>query len=248
MKHQPPPPHWTDRPAADSSPNCPRQSWADIADPNFNPEKAARGDPFPFDSAECGLVAVTDGPIRFDPVPRLRRRRNGWTPGAQAEFIAALELCGCVSRAARSVGMSPRSAYRLLDAPGADSFADAWDQAIARGIEALRLGALDRALNGAWVPVVRRGRLVRVEKRHDNRLAIALLSGRDSSVADRRERASSRRRYRLKLLARREAEAEQKRHATQIWAEHQAIIDKIEQESRNPAPKNVTAPPRIRSL
>lgn len=216
-------------------------------DPLFRPD-AAPDDPWPFDSAVTGLVEVTDGPIAFDPVPRLRKRRDGWTPETQRAFIDALALCGCVARAARAVGMSPRSAYRLLDAPGADSFAAAWDQAIARGIEALRIAALDRALNGAWVPVVRRGRLVRHEKRHDNRLAIALLSGRESSVADRRERASSRRRYRLQLLARREAEAEQKRRAEQIWAEHQAILDRIEQERRNPAPKSVTAPPRIRSL
>jgi len=144
--------------------------------------------------------------------------------------------------------MAPRSAYRLLDSPGADSFAAAWDQAIARGIEALRIGALDRALNGAWVPVVRRGRLVRLEKRHDNRLAIALLSGRESAVADRRERASSRRRYRLKLAAEREAKAADQRRREAMGAEHQAIIDKIEQESRNPAPKIAARPPRIRSL
>ncbi len=170
------------------------------------------------------------------------------TPEAQAAFIEALVLCGCVARAARAVGMTPRSAYRLLDAAGADSFAAAWDQAIARGVEKLRIGALDRALNGAWVPVVRRGKLVRHEKRHDNRLAIALLSGRESAVADRRERAASRRRYRLKLLARREEEAARKRRAEQIWAEHQAILDKIEQESRNPGPKIAARPPRIRSL
>lgn len=247
MSDDPTPPGREERPSGDASADCPRQSSGSIH-PHFNPEAAARGDPWPFNTAECGLVEVTDGPIEFEPVPRLRKRRNGWTPEAQAAFIEALASCGCVARSARAVGMTPRSAYRLLDAAGADSFAAAWDQAIARGIEALRLGALDRALNGAWVPVVRRGRLVRHEKRHDNRLAIALLSGRDSSVADRRERAASRRRYRLKLLARREAEAEQKRRATQIWAEHQAIIDQNERESRIPAPKSVTAPPRIRSL
>lgn len=247
MDHPLPPPDRTGQPSGEPSSDRPR-TWSGSTDPNFNPEKAAAGDPFPFDCAVTGLVAVTDGPIAFDPVPRLRRRRNGWTPETQAAFITALSSCGCVARSARSVGMSPRSAYRLLDAPGADSFAAAWDQAIARGIEELRIGALDRALNGAWVPVVRRGRLVRFEKRHDNRLAIALLSGRDSSVADRRERALSRRRYRLKLIARRAEEAAARRHAEQIWAEHQAIIDKIEQERVNPVPLNIAAPPRIRRL
>jgi hypothetical protein len=202
---------------------------------------AARGEPWPFESAVTGLVEVTAGPIDFTPVPRLRRRRNGWTPETQRAFIDALAQCGCVARAARAVGMTPRSAYRLLEADGADSFAEAWDQALARGIERLRLAALDRALNGAWVPVVRRGRIVRMEHRINDRLAIALLSGRDHSVADNRERASSRRKYRLKLLARAREEAEAQARAEAIWAEHQAILD-------NPPKQNVYAPPRIRRL
>lgn len=217
-------------------------------DPNFNPERAAAGDPFPFDMAVTGLVEVTDGPIEFEPVPRLRKRRNGWTPEAQRGFIDALSQCGCVARSARAVGMTPRSAYRLLESEGAESFAEAWDQAIARGIDRLRLDALDRALNGAWVPVVRRGRLVRVEHRRSDRLAIALLSGRDHSVADNRERASSRRKYRMKLVADRKREAEEKRRSEEIWAQHQAILDQIEADSRNLAPKITATPPRIRRL
>jgi hypothetical protein len=188
--------------------------------------------------AVTGLVDVTDGPIDFTPVPRLRQRRNGWTEATQRAFIAALEQCGCVARAARSVGMTPRTAYRLLEAEGADSFAEAWDQAIARGVERLRADAMDRALHGAWVPVVRRGKVVRMEKRINDRLAIALLSGRESSVADNREQATSRRRYRLQLLAERQEAAEIKRRAEEIWAAHQAILD-------NPPPP---PEPRIRRL
>lgn len=217
-------------------------------DPHFNPERAAAGDPFPFDMAVTGLVEVTDGPIEFEPVPRLRKRRNGWTPDAQRAFIDALSQCGCVARAARAVGMTPRSAYRLLESEGAESFAEAWDQAIARGIEALRLDALDRAFNGAWVPVVRRGRVVRHEFRHNDRLAIALLSGRSACIADSRERASSRRKYRMKLVADRKRKAEEKRRSEEIWAQHQAILDEIDAESRDSGPKITALPPRIRSL
>ena len=36
-----------------------------------------------------GLVEVTDEPIAFTPVPRLRKRRDGWTELAQRAFIAA---------------------------------------------------------------------------------------------------------------------------------------------------------------
>ena len=217
-----------------------------LFDPNFNPERAAAGDPFPFDTAVTGLVEVTDGPIDFTPVPRLRKRRNGWTPETQRAFIDALARCGCISRAARSVGKTPKSAYRLLESEGAESFAHAWDQAIARGIEALRWDALDRALQGAWVPVVRRGKIVSFEHRRSDRLAIALLSGRKACVADNRERASSRRKYRMKLAEEKQRKAEAQKQAEAVWAEHQAVLDRIEAGEDTPA---ITRnPPRIRTL
>ena len=200
---------------------------------------------WPFESAVTGLVDITDGPIGFTPVPRLRKRRNGWTPETQRAFIDGLAKCGCITRAARAVGKTPKSAYRLLESEGAESFADAWDQAIARGVEALRLNALDRALNGAWVPVVRRGRIVSFEHRRSDRLAIALLSGRNASVADNRERASSRRKYRMKLLAEKKREADEQRRREELWAEHQAILERDEQARRDRVCRN---PPRVRSL
>jgi hypothetical protein len=217
-------------------------------DPHFNPARAAAGDPFPFDTAVTGLVELTDGPIGFTPVPRLRKRRNGWTPETQRAFIDALAQCGCVARAARAVGKTPRSAYRLLESEGAESFAEAWDQAIARGVEALRWSALDRALHGAWVPVVRRGRIVTFEHRRSDRLAIALLSGRNGSVADNRERAASRRKYRMKLAAEKKRKADEQRRREELWAQHQAILDAIQAELDNPAPRITRNPPRIRSL
>lgn len=50
--------------------------------------------PWP-EPAVTGLVEVTDEPIAFTPVPRLRKRCSGWTELAQRAFIAALEECGC---------------------------------------------------------------------------------------------------------------------------------------------------------
>jgi len=216
-----------------------------LFDPNFNADRAEAGDPYPFDTAVTGLVEITDGPIEFTPVPRLRKRRNGWTPETQRAFIDALALCGCVSQAARAVGKAPKSAYRLLQSEGAESFAEAWDQAIARGIDNLRMTALDRALNGAWVPVVRRGRLVRFEHRKSDRLAIALLSGRKACIAENRERASSRRKYRMKLEAEKKAKAEDQRRREKLWAEHQAILEQDEQDRQN---RVCRTSPRIRSL
>ncbi|WP_294120634.1 hypothetical protein [Sphingomonas sp.] len=134
--------------------------------------------------------------IQFTPVPRLRARRRGWSEGRQRAFIFALSRCGSIARSARAVGMSPRSAYALLDAPGADSFAEAWDQAIDEGTERVRADALQRALGGAFVPVWRRGKLVRVEHRQSDALAIALLNGQSKDIDDYRRTAVSRRKLR----------------------------------------------------
>jgi len=198
--------------------------------------------PFPEwpEPAVTGLVDASDDPIDFTPVPRQRKRRNGWTELAQRAFIATLEECGSIARSARAVGMSARSLYRLLEAEGADSFAEAVDQAIARGVEPVRGDAMLRALHGSWVPVVRRGRVVRMEFRFNDRLALGILSGPDGrAIVERREQAASRRKYRLRLKQLEREREEERRRAEAIWAEHQAIID-------NPPPP--LARPRIRSL
>lgn len=137
--------------------------------------------------------------IPFDPVPRLRRRRKGWSEERQRAFIRALSKCASVAAAARSVGMTPRSAYRLADAPGADGFVEAWDIAIDLGMTHMRFDSLERSLNGSFVPVYRRGKLVQVEHRRNDRLAIALLGGRATTADDLRRSAMSRREHRLDL-------------------------------------------------
>ncbi len=212
--------------------------------PDFPTVLPQGDDPWAF-TAKTGLADVTHEALDFTPVPRLRRRRNGWTEETQRLFILALSECGCVSKAARAVGMSPRSAYRLLEADGADSFAEAWDQAIARGVERLRDETMKRAFEGDWVPVYRKGRLVRVELRRNDRLAIALLSGRNAAVADNRERASSRRSYRLSLKAKAEREAADQLRREALWAAHEAVRDREEQDRADRVCRN---PPRIRSL
>lgn len=75
---------------------------------------------------------MSDSPPRrrvpaFTPVP-LRYRRDGWTPGRQADFLGRLAETMNVAASARHVGKSRESAYRLRDKPGAASFAAAWTQ------------------------------------------------------------------------------------------------------------------------
>jgi hypothetical protein len=149
---------------------------------------------------------------------------------SRASALAAVagRRSGSVALAARAVGMSPRSAYLLLDAPGADSFAAAWDRAIDEGVERVRADALQRALGGVFVPVYRRGRLVRVEHRQSDALAIALLGGGAKDIEDYRRTAVSRRRYRQDMAELDRQREEEQRRKDQVWAEHQAILDSLE--------------------
>ena len=72
---------------------------------------------------------------QFVPVP-LRARRDGWTVARQGRFIGYLAETGSVAEAARRVGCSRETAYRLRRREGAGSFAAAWDAVLA-----LRAGA-----------------------------------------------------------------------------------------------------------
>ena len=175
--------------------------------------------------------ALPDNPepseILFAPVPRLRNRRHGWTEDRQRQFIAALARCGSVSAAARHVGMTARTAYRLLDAEGAGDFARAWDEAADIGLERLRCDALERAIDGAWVPVYRRGKLVRVEHRKSDRLAIAMLSGRPTEVEAYRRSALSRHEHRRDLAELDAARAERDRRLAEAEADFRAEVDRL---------------------
>ena len=183
--------------------------------------------------------------IPFIPVPRLRNRRSGWTPERQCGFIAALARCGSVRAAARHVGLSPRTAYRLLDMDGADSFAAAWDEAMDIGRGQLQADALERAMNGAFVPVYRRGRLVRVEYRRCDKLAIALLGGQEHDLLA-HSGAVARRNHRADLAAadaaRREAERERDELRRKYDSDLQELIRRGEELLR------AHRQPRVRTL
>lgn len=113
--------------------------------------------------------------LAFAPVP-VQARRDGWTAARQAGFIQRLALYGDVPRAARGVGMSRESAWRLRRRPGSEGFAAAWDKATGWGSDRLTDLGLERALNGEVRAVHYRGRKVGEQLRFDNRLLIAVLN------------------------------------------------------------------------
>lgn len=115
----------------------------------------------------------------FAPVP-LRHRIGGWTPAKQAAFLGLLAETRCVRTAARRVGMSRETAYRLRRRPGAGSFAAAWDTALGRETaakhkvthEELRI----RVVFGLLQPRLYRGRYVATVRKADNSALLRYLA------------------------------------------------------------------------
>jgi hypothetical protein len=117
-------------------------------------------------------------PDGYDWVPVLRRARvDGWTPDRQRRFIETLADCGSVAHAAREVGKSEVSAYRLRRSPGAEDFDRAWSAAIKTASKKLIDAAFHRALVGHEEPVYNKdGDMVGVRTRHSDRLLMFLMS------------------------------------------------------------------------
>jgi hypothetical protein len=134
--------------------------------------------------------------IDFAPVPQLRKRRIGWDPARQRAFVALLAHTPSINFAARKVGLSPQSYYRLVERPGAESLAKAVDLAIDHGLMRLRLSSVARGLGEDEVRVFRRGRHVRTELRYNDRLAMTVL--RQSEVDSDRIRHAAQLRWRSK--------------------------------------------------
>ncbi len=113
----------------------------------------------------------------FDWVPVLRKRRvDGWSPAKQVAFVETLADTGSVITAARAVGMSDSSCYKLRRAVGAEAFAAAWDAALEQASKRLVDVAFDRALNGVDEAVFdKEGHWIASRTRYNDRLLMFLL-------------------------------------------------------------------------
>lgn len=123
--------------------------------------------------------------LRFDPVP-LRAQHNGWTPALQLRFIVALARGAGPDEAARALGKTRQSAYRLRKKPGAESFAAAWDRAQAFARSAAAAGRSPMAgfggIDTTLVPRTYRGRFIGFVQREDLAGAMRLLGRLDRLV------------------------------------------------------------------
>jgi len=111
--------------------------------------------------------------------PAEDERHDGWTVERQAAFLRALATTHNVAAAARSVGMSRQSAYRLRARLRGQPFDMAWDAAFQSAFDRLAEAAMERALNGIEVPHFHKGEQVGTSRRYDERLTIALLAMRE---------------------------------------------------------------------
>lgn len=124
--------------------------------------------------------------LMFTPV-RVRDQHNSWAPRLQLLFVLALARGAGPGEAARSLGRSRQSVYRLRARPGAESFAAAWDRALAFAQSVCAAAAPSRAFGGIetlLVPRYYRGRLVGFVQREDVAGAMRLL-GRLDRLAER---------------------------------------------------------------
>ena len=132
--------------------------------------------------------------LSFAPVP-VKARHDGWSPDQQLRFVVLLARGAGVEEAARRLGRSPQSAYRLRRRSGGEGFARAWDEATrfagqargaAFGAAALPGSAREAAVETLLVPRTYRGRLVGFTLREDLTGAMATLRRLDR-LADRME-------------------------------------------------------------
>lgn len=108
-----------------------------------------------------------------------------WCKGRMVDFLRVLAGSHCVASAARSVGMSRQSAYRLRARLKGEPFDIAWEAAFQHGYDALHQVALERALHGVEVPVFHLGEQIGTRRHFDERLTVYLLSARNRHGAQR---------------------------------------------------------------
>jgi hypothetical protein len=112
------------------------------------------------------------------PVSGRRPRQDGWTVERQEVFLNVLASCGCVTHAARAVGMSRQSVHNLYNRPSAAAFRRAYDAALDCSLRLVEDGMWSRAVNGVARPIFYQGEQVGEWRHFDERLAMFLLRAR----------------------------------------------------------------------
>ena len=142
-------------------------------------------------------------PPFFHPV-LLSSRKDGRSVVRQCEFLAQLYLTGSVAAAARNVGMSRASAYRLRERAGAEGFAHAWDTVLVPPGSGRLAGSdidwrkvthqalVSRVEWGLVKPVLHQGRMTAIRRKADNSSLLRLLRRTAAGSSQAREMGAGR--------------------------------------------------------
>jgi hypothetical protein len=103
-------------------------------------------------------------------------RSDGFTPERQVAYLSTLAACGVVIDACRAAGICKDTAYALRNGAQGRAFALAWDAAILISRGRMSDELMSRGMNGCIDRLYRNGELVAERHRHDNRLAMAILT------------------------------------------------------------------------
>lgn len=117
--------------------------------------------------------------VQFPPLPAPADaiREDGWSPARQRCFLETLASCGVVRLACESVRITARSAYNLRIRRDGAAFRLGWDAAILIARARLADDLLARAITGCTDTIRRDEENFEVTRhRHDNRLAMSMLS------------------------------------------------------------------------
>lgn len=134
--------------------------------PNASPPRAPRRSPR-LKAVPSAAPACVPGDARI--------RADGWGLDRQTAFLRALSATHSVTEAAKSVGRSRQSAYRLRSRLKGQPFDLAWEVAFHHSFDVLAHAALERALNGVERPVFYKGEQVGSYRRFDEGLTRTLL-------------------------------------------------------------------------
>lgn len=116
-------------------------------------------------------------------------RHDGWTPEKERIFFRTLASTGVVADACRACGMSRDAAYNRRNSASGRAFALAWEAAHVLARPAMADDVQSRARHGVIDKIYRNGELVAERHRHDNRLAMAVLTRLDRLTESLGERA-----------------------------------------------------------
>ncbi|MDB5670004.1 MAG: hypothetical protein JWO25_963 [Alphaproteobacteria bacterium] len=146
------------------SPSSPQRRASDPALPR--PYVSDRLTPALVDAASAPRVGPSGRAVRAD----------GWTPERIRIFLETLADCGVVTEAAAAAGMNARSAYVLRQRAEGRAFHIAWNAAQQLARRRVSDELMARAIRGSVELIVRDGEVVGERHRHDNRLALALMT------------------------------------------------------------------------